>query len=40
MLLATGTLFTAGVVLFLVDFFFIGPKQGMQSEAALRSTAA
>jgi nitric oxide reductase subunit B len=33
MLVATGTLFTAGVALFLWDFFFLAPRQRAHSEA-------
>ena len=42
MLVATGTLFSAGVAVFLWDFFFIAPRQGLVQPAAssVRSTAA
>ena len=33
MLVATGTLFAAGVALFLWDFFFLAPRQRVQSDA-------
>ena len=41
MLVATGILFSAGVAVFLWDFFFIAPRQGLvQSASSVRSTAA
>jgi hypothetical protein len=42
MLVATGILFAAGVALFLWDFFFIAPRQGLARPTAssVRSTAA
>ena len=42
MLAATGILFAAGVALFLWDFFFIAPRQGLVQPAAssVRGTAA
>ncbi len=42
MLVATGILFSAGVAVFLWDFFFIAPRQGLLQRAAssVRSTAA
>jgi nitric oxide reductase subunit B len=37
MLIATGTLFTAGVTLFLWDFFFLAPRQRVQSDAVVQA---
>ena len=37
MLVATGTLFTAGVALFLWDFFFLAPRQRAVSDAPMPS---
>jgi nitric oxide reductase subunit B len=37
MLVATGILFTAGVALFLWDFFFLAPRQRIQSEMPVRT---
>jgi len=34
MLVGTGTLFSAGVALFLWDFFFLAPRQRAHTEAA------
>jgi len=39
MLVATGILFTAGVVLFLWDFFFLAPRQRAVSGAPMPSGA-
>jgi len=37
MLVATGTLFTAGVVLFLWDFFILAPRQRVAIEPPLEA---
>jgi nitric oxide reductase subunit B len=37
MLVGTGILFTAGVVLFLWDFFFLAPRQRVQNDAAAQA---
>jgi hypothetical protein len=38
MLVATGTLFSAGVALFLWDFFFLAPRQQTHVEPAAAAT--
>ena len=37
MLVATGTLFAAGVVLFLWDFFFLAPRQPVSADATIQT---
>jgi hypothetical protein len=36
MLVATGTLFTLGVALFMWDFFFYAPRTGTRADTAYR----